>query len=567
MKSAPLRTLAVFVVIQAETALLAAAGAFALVAPSVLLVAPLEAQANANPAIDVRLGGMGALATKGRSGAFPGGTNGLSMATTVCNQGTVNVPWQKAMQSNHPFIGFIMARDDGIRLEQISDRSYVKHGFFALANSQCTPCQGGSPSGAFLGLGCSDTYNNDNNGDRFWLGPPDEIDPWLGTWDPACSHFDRGEPPVAAPQDCDGLRSLTQAQVNALGPVAHRMLVADADLMDGGPERFFIQSHYVVRGELEAKRGDNTGWREVSPTWNGTTWNFANVAPFTAGSVLGAWSGADVASNTNGLDDGRVFVAVKVTGPVQGLYHYEYAVHNRDNQRGVGAFRIPACAETQVLAAEFQDVDGDPSNDWTFARSATELVWSTSTNPIAWNSLFNFSFDSDAAPIDGVALALDAFAPGAGAASIVVDLRAPLGLFNVDLGPGCSNAAPPRIFATGSPPRATLGNTTFAVRTVDNAPGAFVAFVFSFADALADVGGGCFSYVGVGPPLFLRSKATNAQGEAALPLPVPLDTGIEGLHLNLQVLELDPLGGPFLSVWDLSNGLRIRIGDAIASCP
>ena len=49
--------------------------------------------------------------------------------------------------------------------------------------------------------------------------------------------------------------------------------------------------------------------------------------------------------------DGRVFVGVRVTGPVQGRYHYEYAVHNRDNRRGLRSLAELGC-EAQYLGLD-----------------------------------------------------------------------------------------------------------------------------------------------------------------------------------------------------------------------
>jgi hypothetical protein len=152
--------------------------------------AALSAQANTDPQIDLKLAAIDDLRALGREGAFPNGINGCAFATTACNEGTRQISWQQAMDPDHPFITFLLAREHEGRFEQISDRSYVKHGFFALSSSFCGSCQG--TDGTVLGLGCSDTYSVGNNGDNFWLGPPDEIDPWRGEWDPVCSHFDRG---------------------------------------------------------------------------------------------------------------------------------------------------------------------------------------------------------------------------------------------------------------------------------------------------------------------------------------------------------------------------------------
>ncbi|HKX45419.1 MAG TPA: hypothetical protein VJP77_01840, partial [Planctomycetota bacterium] len=427
------------------------AGALALAAGAAL-AGPVRAQSNQIPGTDVKLGLLQQLVSMGRSGAFPNGLNALAMSTTSCNVGTVQVPWLAAMAEDHPFISFLIARDDGTRLRQISNRSFVKHGFFALANSQCTPCQGGSPQGLFLGIGCSDTYSTSNNGNNFWLGPPEEIDSWLGEWEATCSFFDAGLFPNP-PFDCDGSRSFNTTQANGLGPVGNRVQVRDLDLVVAGGDTaaFWYQAHYVIRGEPEANRNNNLGSRAFIPTFDAgqNQWNFQIGGALLEGSLLQRWPGAQIGSATNGGDDGRVYVAVKVSGPTAGLYHYEYAVHNRDSHRGVGELRIPICPGAQVTGIGTLDPDTDAANDWSAAVEGSELVFSANTQPVQWNTIHNFWFDSDAAP-SAANLSLPLFQPGPGAGALTIASSAPLGLFNVVTGPGCgAGGVAPTLFATG----------------------------------------------------------------------------------------------------------------------
>ena len=527
---------------------------------------PVYGQANANPAIDVELGALKELTMMGRTGSFPNGQNGISMTTTSCNKGTVTVPWERAMDPDHPFIAFIVARDDGVQFKQISNRSHVKHGFFALQQSLCDTCQGGDPQGQFLGIGCSDTYSKMTNGNRVWLGPADEIDPWTGIWDPICSYFDEGDPAVSGAGACDGVKTLQSNQTNQFDGVKNRVEIKDADLLDSGVERFYYQAQYVVAQELESKRGNNVGWREVQPNWTGSVWNMTDQSPLALGSVLDGWNGASVSSNTNGADDGRVYIGVKVTGPVDGIYHYEYAIHNRDNSRGFSKFTLPICAESQITNVTFTDIDRETSNDWTIAASATELTWSTTVNPLAWNTIYNFAFDSDAAPIDGVGIDLEQFAAGAGAASVTVSTRVPTGLFNYEIGPGCSFATAPRLFGAGTPAQATLGNNSFQAQAVNLAPATLNVFFFSPFSDMVNLGSGCSLYLS-SQALIFRLRTSDALGMATLNLPIPNDMTLQGIDLNMQLFEFDPLGGPYASDYDLSNGLLIRVGDMLPSCP
>ncbi|NOT29750.1 MAG: hypothetical protein HOP15_04790 [Planctomycetes bacterium] len=467
------------------------------------------------------------------------------------------------MDPDHPFIAFLLAREANGRFEQISDRSYVKHGFFALSSTFCSACIG--TDGTRLGLGCSDTYSVGNNGDNFWLGPPAEIDPWLGLWDPVCSHFDRGEPAVAPPNDCNGARSLTSSQANALGSVGHRIRVRDADF--NVPGAFWFQGMYVIETEGDRVREDNLASRAFVPSWTGSSWNLVESGVQLFGSVLQRWAGASVKSSTNGTDDGRLFVAVKVGGQDQtnGTYHYEYAVHNRDNRRGVGALRIPICASARVMNLGFGDIDQEAGNDWSASVVGNEIVFSGPSNPLAWNTIYNFWFDSDAAPVLDT-VELDQASAGPGAAFVSVTSSAPLALYNVYLGPGCDfDPVPPTLFANG---RATLGNAAFALYSGGNTPFMRSYLRFSITPG-SHVRGGCTRYLGPGPAFSLAAgnNLADATGLCGFSAPIPSDIAYEGLNVSMQTLSRDPSGGPVRSFFDLSDGLLVRLGNAVPDCP
>ena len=383
-----------------------------------------RAQSNAISGLDVSMGILGGLQVYGHGGTYPTGYTAMAMSTTSCNLGIVDVPWQQPMQSNHPTIAFMAVRELNGRFEQISDRSFVKHGFYALSNNQCTPCQHPS-NGTFLGVGCSDTYGTGNNSDRYYLGPPAEIDPWLGMWTPACSYFDAGDPAVGGAAACDGNRSLTNAMVSAMPFQKNRVVMQDADLGLAGAT-YYYQGQYVVRAEPEANRSNNLASCKMNVSWTGSSWSITQTGSQLQGTVLQRWTGSTLSSNTNALDDGRVYVAVKVTGPTAGQFHYEYAFHNRDNLRGVGAIRIPAATAATITNIGFSDIDALVGNDWTVTRTANELSFTTPDNPLVWNTIYNVWFDTDTAPTTED-LTLDAFAAGGGANSFTVSSSAPKG--------------------------------------------------------------------------------------------------------------------------------------------
>ena len=48
-----------------------------------------------------------------------------------------------------------------------------------------------------------------------------------------------------------------------------------------------------------------------------------------------------IRSNSEPWIDGRAFIAYKVTGPVAGIWHYEYAIYNENLDRGIQSFTVP----------------------------------------------------------------------------------------------------------------------------------------------------------------------------------------------------------------------------------
>ena len=58
--------------------------------------------------------------------------------------------------------------------------------------------------------------------------------------------------------------------------------------------------------------------------------------------AINAWPGATIQTiePAPGVD-GRAFIAYKVTGPVAGVWHYEYAIYNQNLDRGIQSFSVP----------------------------------------------------------------------------------------------------------------------------------------------------------------------------------------------------------------------------------
>jgi hypothetical protein len=520
------------------------------------------AQANAVPGIDLRLSNMRTLEVLARQGAFPDGLNALAIETTVCNDGTLEVEWHQPMNEHHPKIGFLIAALRDGRIVQVSNRSYVKHGFFALNGRACGPCEAPTVFGEYLGVGCSDTYSTDNNGDNFYLGPPEEIDPWLGTWERRCSLFDRGFPAVGLPEECNGLRSLSRTGAGALGPLNSRVQVSDAELAAG---ELFYQGHYVVEGQPDAGRDNSVGSRPFTASWNGTRWSLAPSGSQLDGTVLQRWPDATIGSATNGDDDGRVFVAVKVTGPVEGFWRYEYALHNRDNWGGIGGLRIPVCASARVRAVGSRDIDQDPLDDWSAGVRGDELLFACRGEPVAWNTIHNFWFECDAAPA-AAELVLEQFKVRSGSAEFAVASVGPGVVPAVHLGPGCALGAAPNLYPYGSPAQAVLGNASFGLGSSGNAPLAPHVLLFGLHPGVSQIQG-CTLWISGAGVAAASTVLSGPDGVAAHPLPVPASLALEGKVFRLQGLGRDPAGGPLFSRFELTDAVMIRLGDAVPACP
>ena len=130
------------------------------------LAAGASAQQNAIDGLDIEMHSIRNATALGREGTYPSGVNGISFETTVCNTGTVEVQWKGPMRQRHPFLSFLVTRESNGRLEQVSDRSYIKHTFAASNASACSQCSDNSDS-SVLAIGCSDTYDTNSNGDRY----------------------------------------------------------------------------------------------------------------------------------------------------------------------------------------------------------------------------------------------------------------------------------------------------------------------------------------------------------------------------------------------------------------
>lgn len=355
--------------------------------------------------LDVALGRLEGIQQVARSGTYPNGRVALSMATTSCNLGTVDVPWLAPMEKDHPLIHMALYRLLDGRFEQIG-LSWMKHGFFALSDNDCTPCQNPS-NGDYLGVGCSDTYDVGNNSTRGYLGPRSEVDAFQRTWECLGSHFSGG---IA---DC-----VRRHGTSGHGPLDHRLTAADSALARPGAT-YWYEAYYLVAADEQPE--NNWGHRRCTMSWNGSAWVFTTPPgePLIEGPALGAWGPVptvvDVAPG-----DGQVLLSVQTTDLGGGTWRYEYALLNRDSQRRIRSFRLPVLGVPNLTAIGFHDGDGDPATDWQVAVDGDSIVWRTASfaaDPAApalrFGALVNFRFEADAPPA-ALEARLRLFAPGPG---------------------------------------------------------------------------------------------------------------------------------------------------------
>ncbi|MCY2959485.1 MAG: hypothetical protein NTY35_04905 [Planctomycetota bacterium] len=333
-----------------------------------------------------------------------GNIEALSIGTTSCNIGNVWLNWI-SNNNQHPVIGQTLYRlkfvDGAGRFEQVG-QSWLKHGFFALSEGLC--CSGCvATDGSHLGVHCSDPYTSGRNGSQSGLGPKWQVNASTGafTYPPANPAWS--------------------------GSVARRVQVKTSELevTTGSSTKYFGTGQYVTPDDaLAGNNNNNESWRGVTVSGSGSAWNFAFTGiTQRAQYALKAWQANEAGVTLNEIQvpgDGLLIVGFKSTSIAGGLYRYEYAVQNLNNDRSVRSFSIPVGAGVTVTNIGFHDVDyhsGDgvgnvttDGTDWAGVLGGSDVTWSTQTfaqnsnaNALRWGTTYNFRFDANAAPISGLA--------------------------------------------------------------------------------------------------------------------------------------------------------------------
>ncbi|MEO5720688.1 MAG: dockerin type I domain-containing protein, partial [Chthoniobacterales bacterium] len=370
------------------------------------------------PGPDIIVGDIGAIGGLAQFGSSAGQV-GLAVGTTSCNNGDQDYNFFQLPNPDHSVVSQNLYRMSGgatndQRFEQIG-QSWVKHTFGADQDNECG--FGCAPyfNATKLGVGCSDPYaasqngfqGNTNNGalgSRAWVNP------------------------------FTGIFSVSPRPENHTGHThtgtSHRLLVNATDLnttlntgatyycevqYDSPQEYAWCQTH-----PTQCNMYNNASYRRYNVTGT-TSFSFAPAAPTVRRvPATAAWTGATSSTiePVPGVD-GRAFVVYKVTGPVAGVWHYEYAIHNQNLDRSIQSFSIPLGCGVTLSNLGFHAPPNHPGfpNDgtvgdagfsnaaWTANQTSSAMSWNTETfaqnpnaNAIRFGTLYNFRFDSNRPP-------------------------------------------------------------------------------------------------------------------------------------------------------------------------
>jgi hypothetical protein len=268
------------------------------------------------------------------------GQVGLGIGTTSCNNGLETIHFYELPNQDHSVVTQNLYRMSGgatnnDRMEQIGG-AWVKHTFGASQDDECSFGCDPFPNDTELGVGCSDTYASSQNasqtdhvgalGSRAWVNPFTGFFPSNPRPETHAGHVHTG--------------------------TSHRILVNSTDLnttMNPGAT-YYAEVQYDSPHEYawcqthagECNMYNNASYRRYNVSGT-TSFSFAAVGSTVRMTpATGAWAGAtsSTVEPEPGVD-GRAFVVYKVSGPVGGIYHYEYAIHNQNLDRSVQSFSVP----------------------------------------------------------------------------------------------------------------------------------------------------------------------------------------------------------------------------------
>ena len=369
---------------------------------------------------DVIVGAIPNVSSYGVVGSGANAIMGYAIGTTSCNIGTAPLEWFAAPDNRHPFIPMNAFKYRNGRFEQIG-QSWGKHGFTALQQNLCGPCQS-SGTGTLLGVGCSDPYSASLNGSQSGLGARHEINAATG-WFPGT--YNSGMP-------------------SAQATIGRRLQIraTDLDPAQNSGANYIFEAQYIHQQDATAgNKMNNASYRTFTVGAVGS--NGARALTLTGPTVqqkpaIMAWPLLDTNASLTQVDvpnDGRFIAGVSVRDNGNGTWRYEYAVHNLNSHRSGRSFSVPVPAGVTVTGVGFKDVDyhsGEPfsNTDWTVQVAGGSVTWtggsfaqSANSNALRFATMYNFWFDADQPPTTTSAT-LGLFRPGT-PDFVTVDLKAP----------------------------------------------------------------------------------------------------------------------------------------------
>ena len=414
--------------------------------PAALLVAAAAFGQCANPVAgpDVIVGDIPDVEHYTTAGPV-NGKRAYAFGTTSCNLGSTRLIWDDTTNV-YPVISQNMYLVANGRIEQVG-QAWLKHGFCALQGNVCCSCQPGGNCDALF-PGCSDPYSAGLNGSQGGLGPKHEIDAAAGY----------------IPLNWNGNGTVEPG--DTAQRLYKRLQVLQTDLAPQGGVHLFASSYVQPEDSEFGNDLNSQSYRRV--TVNQSTFNISLSGTTQRGrAAIYAWQDHGLGLNTpdpnvqitvvndpsaprhnnTGIpgiaDGGHYFAGVKVTDMGGGIWHYEYAIQNMTSDRSGGKFRIPLPPDAVITNASFHDVpyhSGEPysNTDWNvvWAPGASEISFqSTQTfaqnpnsNALRWDTLYNFRFDCNVAPVAGNAtidLFRPAVVPATDPSSLAVNTRIP----------------------------------------------------------------------------------------------------------------------------------------------
>ncbi len=351
----------------------------------------IAGSANARPGPDVTYQDVTDITNHGAVG----GVRAYSLGTSTCNIGNQNLLWTN---DGTPGVGFNAYRLHNGRLLQIG-QSFVKTACCAAAGSGCgQTCNG--QGGSVLGAGCRDVYGGGWNGIQGNLAPRSTINAYTGSFS-----------------------SFSTATGDA---VFKRLQVQQTNLSTTNfPGALFVVEGVYV-GTDDAINGNamnNASHRLVNV--NQSSFAMTTTATMQATiPAIRAWRDhglglnlADPSVTISTVDvpnEGRFWVATKVTESRDGVWLYDYAVFNLNSDRSGGSLSIPLPSGATITGVGFHDVNyhsGEPyaNTDWTVTNNGAELRWSSpqtfaqnaNSNALRWGTMYNFWFEADRPPTSG----------------------------------------------------------------------------------------------------------------------------------------------------------------------